>query len=331
MESKMQNRNRKAACDVCNKLMRSDHLKRHKQTHKDLLSLPDNEIKNELKARQEIKKRQEEKIRKIQEIARENNLAIPEEITSKKREYVDQIDDVRTRCLQNHQLYLKKIELGQQVATIIENGEVIYESLGKIDKEAFDTYRKYLKVDISDVVLHKWQEEAMKFFDYPTERQVIWITDTLGGKGKTFFQKYVVGYFGRSRVATLDLRVKHANACNVLKKLPLATIDIFLFNDVRSQSGEDLNLYRLLEDIKDGQATTSKYDNDNIQFKTPNTVMIFSNKYPNLKKLTKDRWLVLHPNNDGLKDFTAGLRKMKEQNGEALRNHMEQEYDEWEM
>ena len=53
--------------------------------------------------------------------------------------------------------------------------------------------------------------------------------------------------------------------------------------------------------------------------------MILSNKYPNLKKLTKDRWLVLHSNNDGLKDFTAGLRKMKEQNGEILRNHIEQE------
>ena len=122
----MQNRNRKAACDVCGKPMRSDNLKRHKQTHRDLLALSDNEIKNELKARQEIKERQEEKIRKIEEIARENNLVIPEEITSKKHEY-DQIEDVCTRCLQNHQLYLKKIELGKQVAIIIENGEVIYE------------------------------------------------------------------------------------------------------------------------------------------------------------------------------------------------------------
>ena len=325
----MQNRNKKVECDVCSKIMRSDHLKRHKQTHRDLLSLPDNEIKNELETRQEIKKKREERIQKIEEIAKENNLAIPDEITSRKRESVDKIADVRTRCLQNQQLYLEKIELGKQVATIIENGDVIYESLGKIDKEAFDTYRKYLKVDISDIVLRKWQEEAMKLFDSPTERQVIWITDILGGKGKTFFQKYVVGYYGQSRVARLDLRVKHANACNVLKKLPLATIDIFLFNDVRSQYGEDLNLYRLLEDIKDGQATTSKYDNDNIRFKTPNIVMIFSNKYPNLKKLTNDRWLVLHPNNDGLKDFTAGLRKKKEQTCNFP--NREKEFDEWEM
>ena len=204
MGPKRQDRHKKVECDVCNKLMRSDHLKRHKQTHRDLLSLPVNEIKNELETRQEIKKKQEERIQKIEEIAKENNLAIPDEITSRKRESVDEIDDVRTRCLQNQQLYLEKIELGKQVATIVESGEVIYESLGKIDKEAFDTYRKYLKVDISDVVLRKWQQDAMKFFDSPTQRQVIWITDQSGGKGKTFFQKYVVGHFGRSRVVTLD-------------------------------------------------------------------------------------------------------------------------------
>ena len=68
MESK--NRNKKAECDVCNKLMRSDHLKRHKQTHQDLLSLPDNEIKNELKARQEIKSKEKE-LKKYEEIAKQ--------------------------------------------------------------------------------------------------------------------------------------------------------------------------------------------------------------------------------------------------------------------
>ena len=70
MESKMQNRNKKAECDVCNKLMGSDHLKRHKQTHQDLLSLPDNEIKNELKTRQEIKSK-EKNLQKYEEIAKQ--------------------------------------------------------------------------------------------------------------------------------------------------------------------------------------------------------------------------------------------------------------------
>ena len=281
------------SCTICDKPMRSDNLKRHKQIHKDLLSLPDDEIKNELKSRQKIKKKKEEKIQKVVEIAKENNLAIPKEI---KRESTN--DNVRTRLLQNHQLYLEKIELGKQVAHFIENGEMIYESLGRSDKEAFDTYRKYIKVDISNIMLQKWQSEAIQLFNLPTEREVIWVTDTKGGTGKTFFQKYQISYFGRSRVASMDLRIKHSDACNVLKKLPLPTIDIFLFNDGRSQFGEE-NI-RLLEDIKDGQATASKYDNDNLKFRTSNTVMVFSNEYPNLLKLSGDRWRILRPTEEGL-------------------------------
>ena len=125
---------------------------------------------------------------------------------------------------------------------------------------------------------------------------------TFRNEGKTWFQKYVQSFFGYHRVFRSDLRIKHTNICNILKKRTLGTIDIFMFNDTRSVSGEDINLYRILDDIKDGQATTSKYDNDNIRFKTPNTVMTFSNHYPDLKKLSRDRWILLHPNKDGLKN-----------------------------
>ena len=45
----------------------------------------------------------------------------------------------------------------------------------------------------------------MGLFDLPTEREVIWIIDKVGGTGKTFFQKYVIGHFGQSRVASMDL------------------------------------------------------------------------------------------------------------------------------
>ena len=79
--------------------MRSDNLKRHKKTHKDLLSLRDNEIRDELKSRQEIKKKQQEKIQKVEETARDNNLAIPEEIINRKTAV--EIDDVYTRCLRS--------------------------------------------------------------------------------------------------------------------------------------------------------------------------------------------------------------------------------------
>ena len=65
----------------------------------------------------------------------------------KKHKSAEEIDDVRARCLQNQKLYLEKIELGKQVASLVESGEVMYESLEKIHKNSFDTYRKYLKVE----------------------------------------------------------------------------------------------------------------------------------------------------------------------------------------
>ena len=122
---------------------------------------------------------------------------------------------------------------------------------------------------------------------------------------------YVEAYFGYQRVARIDLRIKHANVCNVLTKRTLATVDIFLFNDSRSVSGEEINLYRILEDIKDGQATASKYNNDTLRFKIPNTVMVFSNGYPKIKKLSRDRWRIYNANKDRLREVTAEVMKIR--------------------
>ena len=73
-------RNRKVTCLVCGKCMRSDTLKAHNLTHKDLLSLPEDEIKEELKARhaQQLEREsQAAKLRLIKKIAIQEQLSIP--------------------------------------------------------------------------------------------------------------------------------------------------------------------------------------------------------------------------------------------------------------
>ncbi len=65
-----------------------------------------------------------------------------------------------------------------------------------------------------------------------------------------------------------------------MKNRGLTAVDIFLFNDSRSTKGEEMHIYRVLEDIKDDAPTTSKYDNKIINIKTPNVVMLFSNRQP---------------------------------------------------
>ena len=198
--------------------------------------------------------------------------------------------------------YIERIELGEKIAIIISKGSVREESLTKNYKEALDLYRKQRPRfnNILAITLRSWQEQALHLITSPSERKIIWLTGRQGNEGKSWFQCYIEAYYGFHRVTRIDLRIGHANICQVLKKQSLASIDIFLFNDSRSVAGDKLNFYRILEDIKDGLATTSKYNNDNIRFKTPNTLLVFSNIFPNTEKLSRDRWEIYDINSDEL-------------------------------
>ena len=278
-------------------------------THTDLLEMSEDQLKEELRSRYAAQLERTGKQRRIKEIADEEGLPIPQEIL---HEQSFDKDDLRERLSRNNQRYLEKIELGKNISTILDEGVVQEDSLSKEDKSALEIYRRQEpRCDISTVQLRAWQEDALKLIDSPSERQVIWISGRQGYEGKSWFQNYIQAYFGYHRVARCDLRIKHANVCNVLKKRSLATANIFLFNDARSVSGDEINLYRILEDIKDGQATASKYDNNNIRFKTPNTVMVFSNGYPKLGKLSRDRWRIFNANQDKLHDVTLQVMNMK--------------------
>ena len=313
--------------------MRSDKLKAHSLTHKDLTSMSEDEMKEELKARHAQQLERESRAAKVQlvkKIAGQEELSIPPEVIAAEEGLSiaeRQLDDVTLLrdLLERNQNFLDKIEFGGRIARLIDEHGINEQSLSNDHREALILFRRQQpQFEISGVELRAWQQDAMKYFESPTQRQVIWIRGNKGNEGKSWFQNYVQSFFGYHRVCRLDLRIKHANICNVLQKRTLGTIDIFLFNDSRSVSRDELNLYRISEDIKDGQATTSKYNNDNIRFKTPNTVMVFSNHYPNLKKLSRDRWILLHPNMDGLKDilntYVNNCNEAKHRAAENLHN-----------
>ena len=323
-EMDQNDRHKKVSCFVCGRSMRSDVLKRHSQTHKDLISMSEEEAREELKTRHALQLQREEKRQKVEEIAHREGIPIPKEIIEAS---IFDAENLRDDLLKDNQLYLEKIELGKKIATIIDEGVVREDSLTRDRKLSLDLYRKQRpRFDIANIELRPWQEQAIKLIENPSERQVIWITGRHGNEGKSWFQCYMESYFGFHRVAHTDLRTKHASVCNVLKKRSLGPVDIFLFNDSRSVSGEEINLYRILEDIKDGQATASKYDNDNIRFKTPNTVMVFSNCYPRTQKLSADRWMIYNANQDGLNNVTLQVMKMRRdgynvQNTAHLKKH----------
>ena len=305
-KSKQADRHHKVMCKICWKKMRHNNLKRHTLLHKK------KQIKE--KAEEEEQKAQVPTVKKIAMEEGASPLCCYDELSSSEITIISPFDgdDLENDMLFDHQQYLKEIELGKTISIILDKGKVNEQSLTKERKNVLDLYRKNRpRFDVSSVELWSWQAQAFKLIETPSERQVIWIAGRKGGEGKSVLQRYIETYYGFHRVFCADLRIKHASVCNILKKQNLASIDIFLFNDARSVSGEELNMYRILEDIKDGQATASKYDNNNIRFKTPNTVMIFSNGYPNTKKLSRDRWLIYNANKDGLNHVTNQVLSMK--------------------
>ena len=145
-------------------------------------------------------------------------------------------DDLRKLLSKDNQRYLKQIELGRNISSILDEGVIREESLAQDKKLALDVYRRQEpRCDISTVQLRPWQKDAFDLFWWiPDDRTVHWIYDEEGNSGKSWFQNYVQAYFGYHRVARIDLRIKHADILNVLRKRSLATTSIFLFNDSRS-------------------------------------------------------------------------------------------------
>ena len=60
----------------------------------------------------------------------------------------------------------------------------------------------------------------------------------------------------------------------ISRKLPLSTLDTFMFNDARSGLIET-RCYDVLENLKDCCTIAFKYSSEIIQFKTPNGVIVF--------------------------------------------------------
>ena len=195
-------RNRKVVCSVCERVMDSDKLKRHTRIHKSLLSLKEEDVKKELRKRHKIKLEREAKRKRVEEIATREGLFIPKEIQSIDKE------SIRNELLVGNQLYEAKIELGRIVEDIIAEEGISEESLSREKHESLLLFRKQQpQFDLSLVELRSWQQDAMKYFESPNERQVIWIRGNNGNEGKSWFQKYVRSFFGYHRVFRSDLRI----------------------------------------------------------------------------------------------------------------------------
>ena len=213
-----------------------------------------------------------------------------------------EIEALRKTLIEQTEEYKDKIALGADIYKILNEGKAEEGALAKDLKDALDLYMKQGEdLNCTDAVLKPWQIELMKEVNKPTDRHIIWVIGKKGNEGKTWFQKYIKSTFGARRVLSgINLMAKTSSICHALAKYPLATTDIFLFNIARSNNKfEEIN-YKLLEDLKDGDAFADKYNSQLLKFITPNVVMVFSNETPEPHKMSGDRWRVYQIENDQL-------------------------------
>ena len=105
--------------------MRSNHLKRHMTTHKDILSMSEDDVREELRVRHAVHMEGEKRRQKVEEIAHQESIPIEycNQLTNSSASTLD-TTTLEIELLQGNRLYLDKIELGKQIAAIIIKGVV---------------------------------------------------------------------------------------------------------------------------------------------------------------------------------------------------------------
>lgn len=135
------------------------------------------------------------------------------------------------------------------------------------------------------VPLHGWQEGVMEMIAEPAHpREILWVFDAFGNSGKTYLARY--------------LRQEHgAFYCNGGKGIDICYAydcePVVIFDYVRDAK-EFVN-YGVIEQIKNGILTSSKYESRTKIFATPH-VLIFANFAPDASKFSEDRLHVLELN-----------------------------------
>lgn len=134
--------------------------------------------------------------------------------------------------------------------------------------------------------LRPWQVELRDALleTPPDDRGILFYVDHEGGKGKTWFQRYMVtNYPDKVQILSCGKRDDIAYAIDPTKS-------IFLFNIPR-KAMEFFN-YQVIEQLKDRMVMSNKYD-AHMKVITENPhVVVFSNEDPKMDEMTEDRYII---------------------------------------
>ena len=272
-------RNKYIKCKVCSKDIRSDKIKKH--IHEEGI-----QKKYPMKGCSICKK-----------------IMIAGNISRHMKAHDLKSKEIITDILQSQKKFDDKKEASSLLKTVLEKQDIDIEAIPK-------NYSELLKINAkthaSNTSLRPWQQQLLGFL-VPSEREVMWVVGKDGNEGKTWFQKYLKNHFGSIR--TFNSGIGNSKGLlHTLSKELLPLKDVFIFNIPKCFKIGDVP-YNLLENLKDGEAISLKYDSKTLSFRTPNIVILFSNKWPDRMKMSSDRWKIYNIKQSELVEDHINKRK----------------------
>lgn len=136
--------------------------------------------------------------------------------------------------------------------------------------------------------LYRWQAKVRDYCTGPVnDREILWLWDPEGSKGKSSFTKYMVYHHKAATFAWSD--TKHT----LYRVASTPASRIYIFDLTRSKPTEygQEDLYSALESIKNGLVQSAMYTSPMKVFAPPH-VIVFANFEPNRAQMSADRFSV---------------------------------------
>jgi len=141
---------------------------------------------------------------------------------------------------------------------------------------------------------YSWQQEIIEIIkDEPVNRKIYWYWEETGCTGKTAIAKFICATYDALCLSGKSDNCKNAILQYVTKHDDYPTI--IIYNVPRCN--HDYISYEGMESIKDGLFYSGKYEGGMVLMNEPH-VFVFANEEPNYEKMSKDRWSVIHLNNN---------------------------------
>ena len=134
----------------------------------------------------------------------------------------------------------------------------------------------------------EWQQDLANTLEEDADdRTVTFVVDQEGGKGKSWFQQwYITKNPDTCQVLGIGKRDNMAYAVDETKK-------VFLLNVPRGDM--QYLQYSVLEQLKDRMVFSTKYQTRMKILRQAPHVVVFCNEYPDMEKMSADRYVILEP------------------------------------